>query len=951
VFDGHGSHGTPCAEFARDNVPLAFVQDPNCASAPHFAFYNSCVDTNARLHESDIDDTMSGTTCIAAFLRGWHLYVANVGDSRAVISEARPDGTFFARDLSTDQTPYHPRELARVRQSGAVVLTLDQLEGFKDPTVDVWLQSGDDGGDPPRLWVPHNTLPGTAFTRSLGDSVAERIGVHAVPEVLIKKLSREHRHLVVASDGVFEFMSSQQTIDMISRFDDLEEGAAAICCEAFRLWLENEVRTDDITIVVVEMIFDDDVDPGPPERDVLIQDGTGIPEKATTPSEPRPAKPVPAPSSEPKRVFRPLFPVILPLSGEEMSEDAPVRDWSTREIDPAVSAVMTRVARLSIVLSDISEEEHRAICSVVQPISVSEGEAVITQGEPSTGFFVVLQGELEATVVHADGSTQATILSSSDPDGAISFGEIGLLCRKPRSGTVVAKTDAELLFLERADLKAVLALLDMRDIVVALRRLPALAPLMPCELQHVQDVMTREAFDSGAVMVHKGSPMDAFFFVLEGELVEEKDGDGGKPGEIMAVIKALEGVGTEALSQKRKTLTWPHTIRARGATSVLKLMGDVHVDAVGPIDIAAAAHAKWSAGVVKRTPDVERAVLPSAWPAADVLADLRDATELEPSLDHIAGVSSSGLPDDSVCGPICRPPRRYVHRNTGRVFLTRPAAGTCWLAGTKPKLNPSLILGPDAMARVPASAVVPRSARVLHDASSAGSAAIEVIATPSAPACSLHDLVAHAGPLDPDSVAWIAASVAAGLEDMHRSAVIYRGLSPDSIIFSEDGRILLSEARFARVVEGRTYTMCGQPECMAPEMVEMRGHTQAVDWWALGICLHFALTGSMPWAGVGGGEDEVSTFLAILEGTVEPPKGAPPALVALVAGLLDRNPVNRFGHGIRGLARLAAHPHVVQHRPDDIRKGTARPPGGLGKRIQAWARETGMAVDGTWGNI
>lgn len=53
---------------------------------------------------------------------------------------------------------------------GARVLTLDQVYGVKDPSIECWGTEEEDGGDPPRLWAPNGNYPGTAFTRSIGDN-------------------------------------------------------------------------------------------------------------------------------------------------------------------------------------------------------------------------------------------------------------------------------------------------------------------------------------------------------------------------------------------------------------------------------------------------------------------------------------------------------------------------------------------------------------------------------------------------------------------------------------------------------------------------------------------------------------------------------------------------------------------------------------------------------------
>ena len=157
---------------------------------------------------------MSITTAIIVLVHGWTIYVANSRDSRAVIAE-RKGKEIVAVDLSIDQTPFRADELERVKLCGARVLTLDQIEGLKNPDVQCWGTEEGDDGDPPRLWVPNGMYPGTAFTRSIGDSIAESIGVVANPEIVVLELTPDHPFFVLASDGVFEFLSSQTVVDMV----------------------------------------------------------------------------------------------------------------------------------------------------------------------------------------------------------------------------------------------------------------------------------------------------------------------------------------------------------------------------------------------------------------------------------------------------------------------------------------------------------------------------------------------------------------------------------------------------------------------------------------------------------------------------------------------------------------------------------------------------------------
>ena len=115
----------------------------------------------------------------------------------------------------------------------------------------------DEGGDPPRVWSPIGEYPGTAFTRSLGDAIAEELGVFAEPEMLTRELTQDDKIIVLASDGVFEFLTNQSVIDMCAKFSDPLEACRAVVAESYELWLQYELRTDDITMIC---IFIDEVD-------------------------------------------------------------------------------------------------------------------------------------------------------------------------------------------------------------------------------------------------------------------------------------------------------------------------------------------------------------------------------------------------------------------------------------------------------------------------------------------------------------------------------------------------------------------------------------------------------------------------------------------------------------------------------------------------------------------
>eukprot|EP00591_Stephanopyxis_turris_P003626 CAMPEP_0195522804 /NCGR_PEP_ID=MMETSP0794_2-20130614/21338_1 /TAXON_ID=515487 /ORGANISM="Stephanopyxis turris, Strain CCMP 815" /LENGTH=350 /DNA_ID=CAMNT_0040652649 /DNA_START=283 /DNA_END=1335 /DNA_ORIENTATION=+ len=216
------------------------------------------VECNRLMHEDDtVNDRLSGTTAISAFFNEGMMTVCNVGDSRAIMGKLKDEETasekLQASALSIDQTPYRRDERERVKKAGARVLSLDQIDG-KKTILENWdsLNLGevvDQAGDPPRLWKQTEDYPGTGFTRSIGDQVADEIGAFAFPEIMTVKLDPSCKIVVLASDGVFEFLTNEQVIDMCAQFDDPLEACRAVASKSYKLWLETENRTDDISMI------------------------------------------------------------------------------------------------------------------------------------------------------------------------------------------------------------------------------------------------------------------------------------------------------------------------------------------------------------------------------------------------------------------------------------------------------------------------------------------------------------------------------------------------------------------------------------------------------------------------------------------------------------------------------------------------------------------------------
>jgi len=154
-----------------------------------------------------------------------------------------------------------------------------------------------------------------------------------------------------------------------------------------------------------------------------------------------------------------------------------------------------------------------------------------------------------------------------------------------------------------------------------------------------------------------------------------------------------------------------------------------------------------------------------------------------------------------------------------------------------------------------------------------------------------------------DIAKFYAAEVIVVFEYLHSKDIIYRDLKPENILLDETGHIRLIDFGFAKHVTDVTYTLCGTPDYLAPEIIQSKPYSQAVDWYALGVLIYEMLAGYPPFYN----DDHVELYQQILEGKYSFPPHINHTARDLIRKLLQPDLSKRYGNLKGGVEDIKNH--------------------------------------------
>ena len=170
-------------------------------------------------------------------------------------------------------------------------------------------------------------------------------------------------------------------------------------------------------------------------------------------------------------------------------------------------------------------------------------------------------------------------------------------------------------------------------------------------------------------------------------------------------------------------------------------------------------------------------------------------------------------------------------------------------------------------------------------------------------ALAVRDTHAPAGAFPERRCQFYAGMIVLVFEYLHDKQIIYRDLKPENLLFDADGYLKVVDFGFAKRVQERTWTVCGTPEYMSPEIITNQGHGKAVDWWTLGILVYEMLVGYPPFEG----SDPMALYKNIVKNDIRFPKKVAGPVLDIIRGLLTSDPAERLGNLSGGADDIKKH--------------------------------------------
>lgn len=565
------------------------------------------------------------------------------------------------------------------------------------------------------------------------------------------------------------------------------------------------------------------------------------------------------------------------------------------EAPPAKPKPKEQVKRIVAALSKkapfdtFEEAQLNSIADAMTPLQAKAQAVLVTEGDQGQHCYLLDSGEL---CVKVKGVEKDRIRA-----GQI-FGELALMYNVPRTATIEVVSDASLFVLDRLAFRRTIRLDTVtrrREIFFFLRTCKTFDALDDRAIYRVADVVVEQTFDEGAMIIKEGTECNddpCMYFLKEGSVVvkqaipEENRDSSGKTERLVGILKSGDYFGERALiTQEPRSCS----IEAVSPTICLRVDRDAFKCMLDPLheEMKKAMPVDSSPTWLKKSGKGDGASLS----AKDASQSVRQYSPAKTNIAILKPLGSGGfarvlLAKDSATRRLFA--MKVIHKSK---LLERKAD-----TRTAQILSEKLALSTFSHPFITGLHAHYQDSKYLY-------LLIEL-----ALGGDLFGLMDRHGLMSEPMARFYVSSLALALEHLHLLEFVYRDLKPENVLLDSRGFVKLCDFGFAKKLTlDRTYSQCGTPDYVAPEMLNGQGVNHGCDWWALGVMIFEMIVGNPAFTDMSG--DTMKTFSNILKGDLQFPRETTfsASCKALVAGMLSVNLASRLGYAYGGANSVLSH--------------------------------------------
>jgi CRP-like cAMP-binding protein len=527
------------------------------------------------------------------------------------------------------------------------------------------------------------------------------------------------------------------------------------------------------------------------------------------------------------------------------------------------------------VLKGLKSEQLGKLVDAVAAVHFNAGDTIIRKGDDGNIFYIITKGSVRVTKV-GTGDAKEMTLKEGDY-----FGERALLTCEPRAANVIARTSVECLALDREAFNNLLGpLRDVLDDNLGMRVLhsiPILDKLKESEFKSLLAVFKKEQFKDGEVIISQDAPGNQFFIIRDGTAEVVKDVAGTTPASITRLSNGdYFGEGALLKDEPRNA-----SVIARGSVLCFVVYRDDFERIFGPLK--AIMSREHDSRVATAKTKVKRKSDAAAKSANDSQPKIKFE---ELRVLHTLGTGTFGRV------------KLVEHKPTKQTYALKMLQKAQVVAYRQ---QTNVMNEKDIMAEADHPFVLKLFAT--YKDKNCLYMLLELVQ-----GGELFSLLhAKGGRLPVTDARFYSACSIDALVYLHDKSIVYRDLKPENLLLDSKGFIKVVDFGFAKRVTDKTFTLCGTPEYLAPELVLGKGHNRAVDYWAIGILVYEMLVGSSPFADHDN-NDHMVICKNIVKGVVEYPKKFNDKGKDFVNKLLVRDAHQRLGMMKAGPEDIRSHP-------------------------------------------